>query len=206
MSKVVAASSTSEVIGRLPILDVSPVIDGGRWPAKAFEGEVLPFSARVFREGHDSIAAEVLLHSPSGKTTVHRMHPGAPGSDLWHGTAQCNETGTYTFEIRAFADDFETWHHNAEIKVKADIDSELMMLEGVNLFNRAAAEKGRSKDNAALLGKIALVLADKAMSPLTRLGLAEAPEVVKAVTDEPIRSLITLSQSYSINSERKLAG
>jgi starch synthase (maltosyl-transferring) len=167
---------------------------------------VLPFSARVFREGHDSIAAEVLLHSPSGKTTVHRMHPGAPGSDLWHGTAQCNETGTYTFEIRAFADDFETWHHNAEIKVKADIDSELMMLEGVNLFNRAAAEKGRSKDNAALLGKIALVLADKAMSPLTRLGLAEAPEVVKAVTDEPIRSLITLSQSYSINSERKLAG
>ncbi|MEY4411377.1 MAG: hypothetical protein RLZ69_951, partial [Actinomycetota bacterium] len=120
--------------------------------------------------------------------------------------AQTLEQGVYTFVVRAFADDFETWHHNAEIKVKAGIDTELMMLEGANLFNRAASEKGRSKNSAALLSKIAGLLADTAVDAVDRLGLAEAPEVIKAVTDEPIRSLITLSKEYQISSERKLAG
>ena len=206
MSKTTNAAISANSIGRIPILDVSPVIDGGRWPAKAFEGEILPFSARVFREGHDSVAAEILLTSPSGSTSVHRMRAGAAGSDTWHTEAQTLEQGVYTFVVRAFADDFETWHHNAEIKVKAGIDTELMMLEGANLFNRAAAEKGRSKNSAALLSKIAGLLADTAVDAIDRLGLAEAPEVIKAVTDEPIRSLITLSKEYQINSERKLAG
>jgi len=193
-------------MGRIPILDVSPVIDGGRWPAKAYEGEVIPFSARVFREGHDSVAAEVLLTSPKGKTSVHRMHKGAPGTDLWHAEAQLPEQGSYSFQIRAFGDDYETWHHNAEIKVKAGIDAELMLMEGANVFNRAAAETGRSKKNAALLAKIASLLGDTAVDPITRLGLAEAPEVQQAVAAEPIRSLETLSDKYTINSERKLAG
>ncbi|MEN9737588.1 MAG: hypothetical protein RJA26_821 [Actinomycetota bacterium] len=206
MSKTTNAAISANSIGRIPILDVSPVIDGGRWPAKAFEGEILPFSARVFREGHDSVAAEILLTSPSGSTSVHRMRAGAAGSDTWHTEAQTLEQGVYTFVVRAFADDFETWHHNAEIKVKAGIDTELMMLEGANLFNRAASEKGRSKNSAALLSKIAGLLADTAVDAVDRLGLAEAPEVIKAVTDEPIRSLITLSKEYQINSERKLAG
>jgi len=193
-------------MGRIPILDVSPVVDSGRWPAKAFEGEVLPFSARVFREGHDSVAAEVLLTNPKGKTTVHRMRKGAPGSDLWHAEAQLSDRGTYTFQLRAFGDDYETWHHNAEIKVKAGIDAELMLMEGANVLNRAAAETGRTKKNAALLSKIAALLGDTAVDPITRLGLAEAPEVQQAVAAEPIRSLETLSDKFVINSERKLAG
>ena len=193
-------------IGRIPILDVSPVVDAGRWPAKAYEGEVIPFSARVFREGHDSVAAEVLLTDPAGVTTVHRMHPGAAGTDLWHAEARCALKGEYRFQIRAFADDYETWHHNAEIKIRAGIDVELMFMEGVNLFARAAKEPGRSKGNSALLAKISGVLGDVAMSIEARLGLAESAEVLKAVSAEPIRSLDTLSQQFVIKSERKLAG
>ena len=206
MSKVQSTKSASFPIGRIPIVDVSPVVDGGRWPAKAFEGEVIPFSARVFREGHDSVAAEVLLTAPDGKTSVHRMDPGAFGSDLWYAQAQCSQIGEYRFQIRAFGDDYETWHHNAEIKVNAGIDAELMLMEGANLFARAAAEKGRTKTNAALLSKIAGLLGDTAVEPVARLGLAEAPEVVRAVTEQPIRSLVTLSAEYVIKSERKLAG
>ena len=196
----------NQPIGRIPVLNVNPVVDAGRWPAKAYEGEVIPFSAQVFREGHDSVAAEVLLTSPKGKTSVHRMRPGAAGGDFWYTEAQCTERGTYIFQIRAFGDDYETWHHNAEIKIRAGIDVELMLLEGAKLFNGASIEPDRSKKNAALLSKIGAVLGDVAMSPEARFGLAESPEVRKAVLDEPIRSLVTLTDSYPINSERKLAG
>jgi starch synthase (maltosyl-transferring) len=63
-------------MGRLPILNITPTVEGGRWPAKAIVGEVIPFSAVVFREGHDALGVELLLTDPNGKQTVYRMHPG----------------------------------------------------------------------------------------------------------------------------------
>jgi starch synthase (maltosyl-transferring) len=193
-------------IGRLPITKVTPVVDGGRWPAKAFVSEVIPFSAVVFREGHDSLGAELILTSPSGNTSVHRMSAGAPGRDSWHTLAQLNEQGKYRFQIRAFGDDYETWHHNASVKIAVGVDEELMMLEGVALFARAATEPQRSKTDAKKLVELAEKLSDKTKSAKGRLAEAESAAVLKIVTEEPIRSLITLSDEFVINCEREYAG
>jgi starch synthase (maltosyl-transferring) len=149
-------------IGRLPILGVKPSVEAGRWPAKAFKGEVIPFTANVFREGHDALGVELLLSDPSGKQQVHRMAPGSLGSDLWHIKVQLAEQGLWKFQIRAFADDYETWHHNASVKLAVGVDEELMMLEGIALFTRAAAEKGRTAANAKLLVGLAETLSDTA--------------------------------------------
>jgi starch synthase (maltosyl-transferring) len=138
VSKINAISYLHEnPIGRLPILGVKPSVEGGRWPAKAFQGELIPFTANVFREGHDALGVELLLTDPSGKQQVHRLTAGALGSDLWHTKVQLNEQGIWKFQIRAFADDYETWHHNATVKIAVGVDEELMMLEGIALFTRA---------------------------------------------------------------------
>ena len=200
------AFMNSNPIGRLPILHVAPSVEGGRWPAKAFAGEVVPFSANVFREGHDALAAEVLLTNPANKTSVIRMTAGAPGTDLWHASAQLNDVGHYKFQIRAFADDYETWHHNTQIKLAVGVDEELMMLEGIALLTRAASEKGRSKANAALLVEAAEALGDTGRSAQARFATVGTAELHKAVFDQPIRSLITLSDEFVINCERTLAG
>jgi starch synthase (maltosyl-transferring) len=192
--------------GRIPIERVSPVVDGGEVPAKAFEGEVIPFSAIVYREGHDSLGAEVLLTSPSGKTSVHRMFAGAPGSDAWHTKVQLNEMGTYSFAIRAFGDDFDTWHHNASVKIAAGVDEELMMLEGIALLTRAASEKDRTAANAKALVELAEKLSDKKRSPKARLAEAETAAIEKLIAAQPIRSLVTLSDTFTIRCERVRAG
>ena len=193
-------------IGRLPILHVSPVVDEGRWPAKAFAGEVVPFAATVFREGHDALGVELLLTSPKGEQSVHRMTAGAPGTDRWSVEVWLKEQGEYKFQIRAFSDEFETWHHNASVKIAVGMDEDLMMLEGVRLLTRAAKEKGRTKTNAKTLVDLAEALADASKTAAERLALADFPAVVKAIAAEPIRAIATLSAEYVINSERKLAG
>ncbi len=193
-------------IGRLGILNVRPAVEAGRWPAKAFVGEVLPFSATVFREGHDSIAAELILVSPKGKTSVTRMHAGAPGTDSFHTKAQLNEPGHYKFVIRAFGDDFETWHHNAAVKIAVGVDEELMMLEGVALLTRGAAEKDRSKANAKALLALAEILGDTKQKAADRLKAAESEAVARWLAEEPIRSLETISDEFTINCEREYAG
>ena len=207
MSKISGISYLHEnPIGRLPILGVKPSVDAGRWPAKAFQGEVIPFSANVFREGHDSLGVELLLTSPDGKQQTHRMLAGSLGSDLWHTKVQLNEQGTWRFQIRAFADEYDTWHHNASVKIAVGVDEELMMLEGIAVFTRAAAEKGRTPANAKLLVELAEKLSDTSRPAKDRLAEAETPSVVKAISAQPIRSLITLSDEYRINCERELAG
>ena len=54
------------VIGRIPILDVAPVLECGRRPAKAVTGETFEVSATVFREGHEMLGAGVVLRGPGG--------------------------------------------------------------------------------------------------------------------------------------------
>ena len=207
MSKISGISYLHEnPIGRLPILNVRPSVESGRWPAKAFNGEVIPFSANVFREGHDALGVELLLTAPNGKQQIHRMTPGALGSDLWHTKVQLGEEGGWRFQIRAFADEYETWHHNASVKIAVGVDEELMMLEGIAVFTSAAAEKGRTAANAKLLVELAEKLSDTSRPAKDRLTQAETASVLKAIAAQPIRSLITLSDEYRITCERELAG
>ena len=63
------------MVGRIPILNVMPVVDLGRQAAKATVGEPMPVSATVFREGHDKLGAEVVATDPSGSAA--RSGPAA---------------------------------------------------------------------------------------------------------------------------------
>ncbi|MDH6194409.1 starch synthase (maltosyl-transferring) [Mycobacterium frederiksbergense] len=47
--------------GRIGIDDVAPVVSGGQFPAKAVVGEVVPVRATVWREGHEAVAASLVV-------------------------------------------------------------------------------------------------------------------------------------------------
>jgi len=207
VSKITGISYQNEhPFGRLPILNVTPTVEAGRWPAKAYVGEVVPFGATVFREGHDSLGVELLLTSPAKKTSVHRLAAGSMGSDRWETSLLISEQGQYSFQIRAFADDFDTWHHNATVKIAVGIDEELMMLEGIAVLSKAITEKDRSKANCSVLSTAIETLKNHKLTPKARLTAVESDEVLQAIAAEPIRSLITLSETFVLNSERERSG
>ena len=49
------------VPGRVEIDDVQPVVSYGAYPAKAVVGEIFPVSAAVWRDGHDAVAATLVV-------------------------------------------------------------------------------------------------------------------------------------------------
>jgi starch synthase (maltosyl-transferring) len=157
------------VIGRIPILALSPAVDGGLWPAKAFSGEVLPFRATAFREGHDIIGADLILIDPAGTQTEHRMRPLTTGTDRWEALAQLEGPGLWQYRIRAYGDDFATWLHNAELKVPAGVDVELMFTIGTGLLSGAASDGRRSASERRLLADAAKRLADTTQDDDARL-------------------------------------
>lgn len=74
--------------GRIGIDDVAPVVSGGRYPAKAVVGEVVPVSATVWREGHEAVSATLVVRyhgtsypeladAPVGRVSTTRQPPQA---------------------------------------------------------------------------------------------------------------------------------
>ena len=54
------------MIGRIPIVDVQPVVARGERSARAVTGESFEVSATVFREGHEMLGAGAVLRDPDG--------------------------------------------------------------------------------------------------------------------------------------------
>lgn len=197
---------TEKPIGRIPITSLKPEVDGGIYPAKAFLGEVIPFGAIVFREGHDRVGAELILTSPSGKVRTKRLRESFGGSDFFETQMAIDEVGLWNFQVRSFGDDFHTWNQNAIVKIAADQDADLMILEALELFTAATKDKSRSKASLGILKQLILIFRDDSLSPKAKLAATEKTDVLQMFDSEPIRSLETLSETRKVLAERKLAG
>ena len=178
----------------------------GRWPARGYVGEVIPFGATAFREGHDSIGVELLLTDPSGRMTRYPMHLVTVGLDDYSTRAQVTSQGTWTFRVRAYADEWETWRHNAEIKIPAGIDVELMYTMGAELLARAAADKNRPVRERGTLAEAAEILLDVTASDENRFAVLSSPEIHRIVAVRPMRGIASESDAAEIRVERARAG
>ncbi|GAA3839410.1 alpha-1,4-glucan--maltose-1-phosphate maltosyltransferase [Sphaerisporangium flaviroseum] len=198
------------MIGRIPIQDIFPVVECGRWPAKAAAGETFEISATVFREGHDAVAAGVVLIDPEGRRgRLLPMRETTPGTDLWAVAVTLPTEGNWQFRVEAWGDPIGTWLHDASIKIPRGIDSDLMCEEGARLFERAAravrlAGCDRCGHRAALQN-VADRLRDDELDPRARLALAQLPETAGALAAHPLRDLVTRGPRYRIRVDRRRA-
>jgi starch synthase (maltosyl-transferring) len=217
------------VIGRIPILDVEPVLECGRRPAKAVTGETFPVSATVIREGHEMLGAGVVLRGPGGeRTPVGYMRELAPGTDRYGADVTVPAEGLWHFQVEAWGDPIAHWRHDAAIKVPRGLEAELMLTEGALLFERAArgvrgsarpgpaAPAGERWANAAqaaqagraaraALREVAAQLRDRALPPWDRLAAASHPAVLAVLARYPVRDMITRSARYPVIVHRQRA-
>jgi len=195
------------VIGRIPVLDVTPSVSCGRWPVKAVVGETVTVGATVFREGHDRLGCNVVLRGPDGgEGPFIRMRPGAPGSDRWHAEVTPTATGRWTFEVEAWGDPLATWRHDAEIKLPLGQDVELVCEEGARLLTRAADGVGTEQRAPILAAVTALRDVDRPLE--ARVAPAIGPAVAALLEQYPLRELVSVSDPgvLQVDRERALFG
>jgi starch synthase (maltosyl-transferring) len=210
------------VIGRIPILDVQPVVRvaselGANAPAKAVPEERFEVSATIFREGHEMLGAGVVLIDPAGqRQPIALMHELAEGTDRYGTEVAATSEGLWHFTVEAWGDPVARWRHDAGIKVPIGQDVELMLTGGALLLERGAAQIRKIKElptaqarvaraARATLTATAQLLKDPESPPLERLAAALAPEVIAAQAAFPLRDLLTTSDSYPLIVHRKRA-
>ncbi|MFF1531148.1 maltotransferase domain-containing protein [Cellulomonas sp. NPDC058312] len=199
-------------VGRIPVVDVSPVVEAGRWPAKAVVGEAVPVRATVFREGHDACAATAVLVGPDGTDRARAtMVDIAPGLDRYEARLVPDEPGAWGFRVEGWSDPFGTWAHDAPLKVGADVDVELVLEEGARLLARAA---DRTADDAGaavpdadrqVLQDAVTALRDGTRPAPARLAAGLSAEVRAALAAHPVREMLSPSPVYPLVVDRPLA-
>ncbi|MEU6374839.1 maltotransferase domain-containing protein, partial [Streptomyces sp. NPDC046909] len=195
----------SDTIGRIPVRDVRPAVDGGRSPAKAVPGETFQVTATVFREGHDAVAANVVLTDPEGRPGPWTpMRELAPGSDRWGADVTPDSVGRWTYRVEAWSDPIATWRHHARIKIPAGIDVGLVLEEGADLHERAADGVPEEEARARVLAA-ADSLRDDSLSVSARLTGALTAEVDAVLARYPLRELVTASEELPLLVERERA-
>jgi len=208
---VPAAATNTMNTERIPITDVAPVIECGRYPAKAVLGEQLTVAATVFREGHDALGVNVVVTAPDGtRSPFTPMRLVAPGTDRYEAVITAPAHGLCMFYIEGWSDPLESWRHDARIKVPDGQDVELMLEEGARLHERAAIDMAAAGVPAAEHEIVADVPAAlrAAGEPVDRLAVALDPGVLDVLSRHPLRTLITASARYPlwVDRERALFG
>jgi len=196
------------LINRIPVTDISPtVFFGGDFvPVKAIAGEEIPVSATIFREGHDLLGADVVLYNSQGREISRSvMREERHGGDRYQGSVRIPAQGDYTFTIDSYDHPFATWIHDAEIKIPADIDTELMCTIGRQIFEAKLEEDPTAK---AILTAAIKTLRDTSLSAMNRFSQTSTPEIRAFFTAHPLRRLVTSTQHFPIRAdhERALVG
>jgi starch synthase (maltosyl-transferring) len=158
------------VTGRLVIEDIRPRTPEGGYPAKAVVGEAVPVRAGIFRDGHDVLAARVLLFaegSAQPEQTAPLVHLG---NDDWTGTVTPTHLGRHQLVVQAWTDRHATWAHKVTAKLDAGVDIDTELAEGDVLLAGAEPGEGGKIDPEvrAALG----VLRDATRSPQERVAPA----------------------------------
>ncbi len=216
------------VPGRVEIDDVAPVISGGTYPAKAVVGEVIPVSAAVWRDGHDAVAATLVVRylgpryplpgnmpgNPKRQTTGSPRQPVKPlllpmaeGSEpyVFHGQFTPDRVGLWMFRVDGWGDPIRTWRHALVAKLDAgqgetELSNDLRI--GATLFERAATGMPRAR-RKPLLAAVAALRSEG--DPITRTAPALAPDVEELLAGFPMRELVTQGEQYGVWVDRPLA-
>jgi starch synthase (maltosyl-transferring) len=214
------------VPGRIEVDGVTPVVSCGRQPAKAVVGEVVPVVATAWREGHDVVAAtlvvrdlgrdypapsgtrgdeqDTLAASPRGKPLLVPMRTGTQPY-VFHGQFVPDQVGLWAFRVDGWSDSIRSWRDAVVAKLdvgqgEAELANDLLI--GAELFDRAAAGVPRGKREPLLAAAAAL---RNPGDPMTRSAPALSDEVTELVTSYPLRDLLTRGQQYRVWVDRPLA-
>jgi starch synthase (maltosyl-transferring) len=223
------------VAGRIEIDDVAPVVSGGRFPATAVVGEIVPVQATVWREGHDAVSATLVVRHHG--TAYPRLADDPPGRvkpaepvpiqevvipasrvkpqllpmsmsrtpDVFHGQFSPTSVGLWTFRVDGWGDPIATWRKN----VTAKLDAGQSESELSNDLLVGARLLERAATGASRHHRYPLIDAAARLrapgDPFARAGAALSAEVTEVLDQYPLRELVTRGEQHGVWVDRPLA-
>jgi len=188
---------------RVVISGISPQIEGGKYPAKRVIGESLTVTADIFGDGHDEVAASVLLKH-QGDTLWQEFPMTYILNDRWEVTIPLDQPGFHEYQVTGWIDHYTTWKKGLVKKYDANQDVTVELQIGTQLFNEALSLAGKA-DKTKIKKWISLF--ENPENTETKINLAVSDEIGEVMGRIKAKDLVTtFPEIFSIEVERKKAG
>ena len=102
---------------RVVIEEVTPQVDGGRYPVKRVIGDLVTITAAVFADGHDHLSGRLLYRWGQDAWQSAPLRPAA--NDLWSASFLVDRIGEWSYTIEASIDHFATWYADLGKRIAA---------------------------------------------------------------------------------------
>ncbi|HLW36743.1 MAG TPA: alpha-1,4-glucan--maltose-1-phosphate maltosyltransferase [Chthoniobacterales bacterium] len=133
------------------IENLSPLVDGGRYPIKRIVNDELLVEADIFKDGHDIVAA-ALKWRLVGNSQWHETAMTFVDNDRWRGVCTFIKLGLYEYTVEVWTDTFRSWRDEFRKKFEAGIkDLTVEGLEGAELIESASKRAHVADDSSRLL-------------------------------------------------------
>ena len=191
---------------RIRFAQIMPSVDGGKYPAKRLQGEVVQISATIFRDGSDALGAAVRYHH-EGDHEYHHVPLKNRGNDRWTGSFHLEKLGVYQFSIIAWSDAFATWQDLLNRKWNAgERDLGVEFQEGAALLRQLADRVPRGPARVPLM-QAALLLGDPNHPIEESVLIGLNPVLAEISSDFPDPSqLVSTEEIYQIRIDPPRAG
>ena len=187
---------------RVVVEPVRPVVDGGRFPAKATVDEPVVVEADVFADGHDLVAAALRYRRLDGAGSAGdsrgrrwtEVPMTALGNDRWQARFVPDQLGRWEYTVHGWIDQFGSWHHGIRAKAFDGQDVTVEFEVGRRLLSAIQADNAQDR---RILAEAADALARG------ELGAVDQPDVLAAVARHQQREpLADLPAALPIRVER----
>ncbi|HYC49689.1 MAG TPA: alpha-1,4-glucan--maltose-1-phosphate maltosyltransferase [Gemmatimonadaceae bacterium] len=141
--------SPSRGLAHLTIECVTPELDCGRYPVKRIVGDVVRVGADVIKDGHDTLAAHLVVRAPGEAARAVPMEFDND-VDRWFAEFTVDRVGRWHYTVEAWTDVWETWRAGFRKKVDAGVDVHVELMEAAQLVKAAARRATRGPARASL--------------------------------------------------------
>ena len=158
--------------------NISPSLEGGRYPVKRVPGEELLVEADIIKDGHD-VFAVLLKWRMEGQRAWNETPMRPSQNDRWSGACAFSTVGFGEFTIEVYPERWRSWHHEFTKKFEVQIaDLDVEIEEGARLLEAAAERAKRNAPDAAALNRIAGEMRAGPNQAVVRLANSVEPEAL----------------------------
>jgi starch synthase (maltosyl-transferring) len=188
---------------RVVIENLTPEIDGGRFPIKRGIGEKVVVTADIFADGHDAISARLLYRAP--KDQEWRDAPMAfVENDRWRGAFFVDEIGIYHYTVEGWIDHFKTWQRDLKKRFDIGQDLKVDLWMGAEVIEKASG-KASKEDQHKLLMFSEMMKRAKGVKEMVSAALSEElTELMNTYPDKTFSVLYEKELAVVVDRERAL--
>jgi len=170
---------------RVVITHIQPQVACGQYPANVIIHQTLTLSASIFADGHDAVAASVLIRHESERS-FREIPLTLVSNDHWEAIFIPTRFGQYQFTVTGWIDHFTTWKNRLVIKKEAGQDVMLERQIGAELLQQV---KAKDKNHRAWLTQLTDKLLDEQETLDSFLADLTGPELAAIMRQCADRSL-----------------